>query len=210
MEIESMEVKPATKNEAATRASKLQAYTCSDGKEPAMKLTIDVPLFLLLSCAALAAQSANRNQNIVIQLPPPTGTCPVFMRAQHAADGDLLAVNSSHPKGIGQSLHLTVTSSDSRRIASATVTVRGLVPKGRVTQTLASQDDAFDAEKTMDIKFSAEPGKDASGDIWVPGLSAVMTIDLQSVTFTDGSTWKLPAERTCRTFPDPVMLISGR
>jgi hypothetical protein len=132
------------------------------------------------------------------------------MRAQHAADGDVLAVNSSHPKGIGQSLHLTVTSPDSRQIASATVTVRGLTPKGHVTQALASQDNAFDAEKAMDIRFSTGTGKDASADIWVPGLSAVKAIDMQSVTFADGSTWKLPAEKTCRTFPDPVMLISGR
>jgi hypothetical protein len=132
------------------------------------------------------------------------------MRAQHAADGDLLAVNSSHPKGIGQSLHLTVTSPDSRQIASATVTVRGLSPKGRVTQALASQDEPSDAEKTMDIRFAAEPGKNAAADVWVPGMSAIKAIDMQSVTFTDGSTWKLPAERACRTFPDPVMLISGR
>ena len=175
-----------------------------------MKLAIKVQLFLLLSCAALGAKSANQNQTVIIQLPPQTGPCPISMRAQHAADGDILEVNSNHPKGIGQSLHLTVTSPDSRQIATAALIVRGLVPKGRVTQTLAAQDNTFDAEKTMDIKFSAEPGKDASGDIWVPGLSAVMTIDLQSVTFTDGSTWKLPAEKTCRTFPDPVMLISGR
>jgi hypothetical protein len=175
-----------------------------------MKLTIAVPLLLLLSCAALGAQSANPNQTIVIQLPPQASPCPVSMRAQHAADGDLLAVNSSHPKGIGQSLHLSVTSPDSRRIASATVTVRGLTPKGRVTQALTDQDEASDAEKSMEIRFSAEPGKGASADVWVPGLSMVKSIDMQSVTFTDGSTWKLPAEKTCRTFPDPVMLISGR
>jgi hypothetical protein len=182
-----------------------------------MKLTIQVPLFLLLSCAALAAQSANhaglesanQNQNIIIQLPPQPGPCPVFMRAQHSADGDLLAVNSGHSKGIGQSLHLTVTSPDSRQIASATMIVRGLTPKGRVTQTMAAQDNTSDAEKTMDIRFSAGPGKAASADIWVPGLSAVKVIEMQSVTFTDGSTWNLPAEKTCRTFPDPLMLISG-
>ena len=90
------------------------------------------------------------------------------------------------------------------------MTVRGLTPKGHVTQALASQDNAFDAEKAMDIRFSTGTGKDASADIWVPGLSAVKAIDMQSVTFADGSTWKLPAEKTCRTFPDPVMLISGR
>jgi hypothetical protein len=90
------------------------------------------------------------------------------------------------------------------------VTVRGLTPKGRVTQALTDQDEASDAEKSMEIRFSAEPGKGASADVWVPGLSMVKSIDMQSVTFTDGSTWKLPAEKTCRTFPDPVMLISGR
>jgi hypothetical protein len=175
-----------------------------------MKLTFQIPLFLLLSCAALAAQSANQNQPIVVQSPPQTASCPVSMRAQHAAGGDLLAVNSSHPKGIGQSLHLTVTSQDSNQIASATVTVRGLTPKGRVTQTLAAQNDASDAEKTIDVKFSPGPGKSASADIWVPAMSAVKAIDMQSVTYADDSTWKLPPEKTCRTFPDPVMLISGR
>jgi len=41
----------------------------------------------------------------------------------------------------------------------------------------------------------------------VPGLSAVSMIDLNSVTYSDGSTWKLAAGSVCSSRIDPMMLV---
>jgi hypothetical protein len=132
------------------------------------------------------------------------------MHVRQAASGDALAVNNGRPKGIAQGFHLILTTSDSRQITGARITVSGLTAKSRVTETLSSQDDSADAAKTLDVTFSAGPGKEASADLWAPGLTAVRTIDLDSVTYADGSIWKLAAGHVCRTVPDPIMQIGTR
>jgi hypothetical protein len=70
--------------------------------------------------------------------------------------------------------------------------------------------DPSDATRTLDVAFPAGSDKNASADLWVPGMSAVYSIDLVSVTYADGSTWKLAAGKTCHTPIDGVMLVGGR
>jgi hypothetical protein len=132
------------------------------------------------------------------------------VRAQQAANGSKWEVDNSRPKGPAQRLYLVLVSPNSNRITSATVTVRGLTPKNRITQTLSSPGNSSDAAKTLSITFPAGPGKEVSSDLLVPGLSAVSSIDLDSITYADGSAWKLAAGNVCRTPIDGFMLISGR
>jgi len=114
-----------------------------------------------------------------------------------------MVVNGVRIKGIAQLLHLIVTSPNSKRVVAANVTVHGFANKGRVVPTLSAQDSS-DATKTFDVKFPAEP-KEISTDLAVPGFSAVSAIDLNSVTYADGSTWKLAAGSTCSSRIDPIM-----
>jgi hypothetical protein len=155
----------------------------------------------------------DQTQTSVIHLPPVLPLCPVSLRAKQTAAGDLLAVDNSHPKGPAQRLHLILNSRDSRRITGATVTVRGLTAKGRVTRALSalsSQDDASDAARTLEVTFTPGLHGEVSGDLRIPDLTAVLTIDLDSITYADGSTWKLSPGKSCRTVPDPAMLIGSR
>lgn len=187
-------------------------------------------LAILFASAALAAQTAIRQpsqglgvagmevlsndqhqtQTIVISPQQQGSACPVAVRAQQAANWSRQEVDNNPPKGAAQRLHLILTNSNSSRITGAAVTVRGLTPKNRVTQTQLSTGDSSDAAKTLSLAFPAGPGKDVSSDLLVPGLSAVYSIDLDSITYADGSTWKLDAGKVCRTPIDGFMLISGR
>lgn len=187
-----------------------------------MKGAAAVSFALLFGSIAMSAQVANQynpqkidpNQHqtktIIVQLPTVTSSCPVSLRAQQAAGGENLAVNSARPKGIAQGLHLILTSPDSRQISAAQVTVHGLTAKPRLTQTLSNQPGSSDAAKTLDVRFSAGPGKDVSADLWVPGLTSIQEIELNSVTYTDGSAWRLAAGNACRTVPERLMLIGNR
>ncbi|HEY1161137.1 MAG TPA: hypothetical protein VGE83_10925 [Terracidiphilus sp.] len=175
-----------------------------------MKRAAAVSFALLFGSIALAAQTASHSQTIIVRLPAGTSVCPVSVHAQQAAGGETLAVKNARPKGVAQLLHLILTNPDSGQIVAAKVTVHGLTAKGRLTQTLSNQDDSSDAARTLDVTFAAGPGKDVSADLWTPGLSAVKTIDLNSVTYGDGSTWKLAAGMTCRTLIDATMLIGNR
>jgi hypothetical protein len=182
-------------------------------------------LALLVVPTALTAQTTNRQptpafivlsndqhqtQTIIVQLPPPNSVCPVFVHAQQASGAGRMEVDNARPLGLAQLLHLTLINPDSSRVTGATVTVRGLTPKTRTTLTLTTQSDASNAARTLDITFPAGPEKDVSSDLWVPGLSAVYSINLVSVTYADGSAWKLATGKTCLTPIDGVMLISGR
>jgi hypothetical protein len=155
---------------------------------------------------------ASQVQMIGIQLQPEAAGCPVRLRAKQGAGGETLAVRNGRPKGAAQLLHLFVTNPDSRQIVGANVVVSGLAAKGRFVQTLSlsNQADASDAMRSLDVSFSAEPGKDVSTDLWVPGMTAVQAIELRTITYADGSTWKLASGNTCRTVPDGTMLIGSR
>jgi hypothetical protein len=120
----------------------------------------------------------------------------------------MVKVNGVPVNGVAQRLHLIVTNPDSRRVVQASVTVRGFADKARVVQTMSSSDSP-DAARTMDVRFLAGSGKEVSADLRVPGLTAVSAIDLNSVTYADGSIWKLAAGGSCRSWIDGLMLVSG-
>ncbi len=153
-----------------------------------------------------------KTTTIVVPVPASSGVCPVSVHAQQSSTATAMEVDSSRPKGLAQLLHLTLAKQpDSSRIARATVTVRGLLPKTRATLTpMTLGSDPSDATRTLDVAFPAGSDKNASADLWVPGMSAVYSIDLVSVTYADGSTWKLAAGKTCHTPIDGVMLVGGR
>jgi hypothetical protein len=196
-----------------------------------MKSHVAVSLALLFGSIAIAAQSANQNQTTVYRVPntsssgvaclsglgnqttvcrmPITsGGCPVSLRALHGSSGNMLKVDKTRPAGIAQLLHLIVTNPDSQQIVSARVRVRGLSGKGRMTQT--ANLDAGDATRSMEARFSSGADKEASSDVWVPGMTAVLQVELNSVTFADGSTRKFEGVEACRIAPDPLMLVADR
>ena len=188
-----------------------------------MKRPVVLSFVVLLGSIALAAQTASQNQpswgvsrmeglstastTTTIILPGNIG-CPVFLRAQHAADGGLLNVDKRRPERPGQLLHLTLTNPDSRQIVAARVRVHGLSGKGRVTQTMSGADRP-DATSTIEVQLVQGSGKEAYGDLRVPNMTAVLSIDLNSVTYADGSTGSFTGHDACRVVPDKLMLIAG-
>jgi secreted PhoX family phosphatase len=147
-------------------------------------------------------------QQATAQASPMINTCPVSLRARQAGGGDMVKINGVPVNGVAQRLHLTVTNPDSRRVVAANVTVRGFADKARFVETLSSQDNS-DAARTMDVRLLADSGKEASADLRVPDFTAVSAIDLNSVTYADGSIWKLAAGSSCRSWIDGLMLVSG-
>ena len=181
---------------------------------------------LFFGSTALAAQTAIQNQKSygVARMeglgapntmdPHISLGCPVSLRAQHGADGNMLNVDKSRPKGLAQLLHLTLTNRDSRQIAQASMRIHGLSGKGRITQAASAQNnsdqDNSDKIETLTVRLSPGQDKAVSGDLWVPGMTAVLSIDLNSVTYADGSTRSFSRRDLCRVTPDPLMLIAGR
>jgi hypothetical protein len=155
-------------------------------------------------------QTTGTNATSPADQPPSLGVCPLLMRAQHLSDGNLVKTRNSHPSGIGQWLHLSIVSRDSKQIAKATLRVRGFSPKARVTQTGPGGDQAFDVTRTLTVAFATGADRNAIADFRVPGMTAVGRIDLESLEYSDGSTWKTGGTSSCGVAPDPEMLITSR
>lgn len=175
-----------------------------------MKLT-SLLSFVILSGSLAAAQSAGMEnaQSPVAHPAQPAVGCPVSLHALHGADGNILKVDKSRPAGLAQLLHLVLVNPDAREIVAGEVTVRGISGKGRMTQTLGSADQA-DVVRNLHVRFTAQEDRTVAGDVWAPGMSAALTVELNSVTFADGSMRRFAGQDRCRVMPDPLMLIAGK
>jgi hypothetical protein len=138
---------------------------------------------------------------------PQLNLCPVSIQASHLSDGNVVRTSTDHPEGVGQRLHLKLHSPDQRTIASATMNLRGWTAKGRKAQVGSSDDAALEA-RTLTVPFTLDADRMSSADIWAPGLTAVVSVELLSVNYTDGSTWTPVQGRACRVAPDHLMLIT--
>jgi hypothetical protein len=143
--------------------------------------------------------------------PPPTPVCPISLRAQHLADGSMVRTSrDAHPKRVGQWLHLTAANPGAKQVVDALIAVRGFADVPRRTNASANEDARADAEQTMTVFFTAAAGQAVAADVWVPGMTAVTSIELKRVTYADGSLWSLAGGGSCRITPDPLMLVAGR
>jgi hypothetical protein len=194
-------------------------------KESPMKRTFALSFFMLLGSAALAAQAIDMNHpqgastvqmvflNGSPQQNPPAAApaCPVSMRAQHAMGGALVKATPGHStqRLSFQRLVLTLTNRSASGITGATVTVHGTTGKARVMPAGASGDDDSDDAQVLDLAFDQGAVKETSANLAVRGLTSVSRIDLNSVTYADGTTWKSDSY-VCYAVPDPNMLVSAR
>lgn len=163
----------------------------------------------LLAAQTIVAPKESSLQTTAIQLAAALDNCPVSLHAQQMPGGDRMVVNGVPLKTMAQTLRLTASTPGKRQVSAANITVHGYGNKARFLPTGETNQDAGDAAKTMDVSFPSNSDKDASTDVSIAGFSAVTVVDVNSVTYSDGSTWKLAAGRACRAWIDGFMLVAG-
>ena len=156
--------------------------------------------------AGMEGLSPGSKPTAVFQSQRLAGPCPVSLHAMHGADGGIRNVDKSKPEGVAQLLHLILTSKDSRQIVEARLRVRGVSPKARVSN--ADLADGANAPRFVAVRFRQSGDKEATGNAWVPGLSAVLAVELNGITFSDGNMQHFSQADGCRFLPDHLMLIA--
>ena len=182
-------------------------------------------LALLLISLPLAAQKKSSSEtatpagpqvhslssgSVVIDYGAIVAGCPVGMRASQSLWNHNIAVQKGlgHQK-FGQRLSLVLKDPRHARITEATVRVHGLTGKNRMLET-GNRSDGSESATTIHLSFGQKEDNEAMGDLWVPGFTAVTTVELQDVSYSDGSLWRVSGLDICRVQPDPVMLITER
>jgi hypothetical protein len=184
-------------------------------------------LAALLSSVTLAAQSpASGQAQLLIQNPQHDGQrtlksgvyvipmslgCPIYMHAQQRGNQKLLNAHEGKSVGVAQRLRLTVANMiNPAAITGVRVVVHGTSTNVHLVPTDIIMDGFSDAAKAFDLPFSLGQSEDASVNLLLRGFTSVQSIMLESVTYADGSSWSPSPSRTCRTAPDPLVLVSGR
>jgi hypothetical protein len=176
-----------------------------------------VPLaFLLLSTFAVAQQPLKHHRS-----ESKSFSCPVNIEARHAtqtpvsvnADGkDLQGPAINAPKGQVapqfQRLQLTLTNPSSQDIVSAEFTAHGFSNNPRAME-LSAGSNAPDLAKTIEIALGVKGKGHASSELSLKHFTAVTSIDLNSLTYADGTTWHAPSPGACSITPSLVMLVAA-
>ena len=133
------------------------------------------------------------------------------MHAQQRAGGGTLMTRNGQRHPLAQRIHLILGDfKTSARVVSAKVTVHGTNGKPRAVPTALLQDGQGEATKTLELKFDFAENGETSTDLSLAGFTSISSIRLDSLTFADGSIWTSFDGKSCRTTPDPFMLVGSR
>ncbi|HEY4047569.1 MAG TPA: hypothetical protein VGM27_11950 [Acidobacteriaceae bacterium] len=178
-------------------------------------------VFLFPAINAFAQQSVTPDQSKKMSfthLSTVGADCPIDMRASHSA-GVPVGMNAgptingrslsgqTPPPSLAQRIHLTMTNLVSHDIVSAQVTVHGFSDKWKVID-LKNLSQAPDLAKTLEVVLDVKSKGHASSDLSLSHFTAVSSIDLDSITYADGTTWHAPLPGDCSVTPDPIMLVA--
>jgi hypothetical protein len=181
-----------------------------------MKCASILPLAIVLATTCAIGQETRANSNktylTLSHFRVDRAECPVGLHVSHGtfflerktmygpSNGDVA------PSVPYQLLHLTMTNFLSQDIVSAQITVHGFSDKWRVIP-LSNESPAPDLAKTVDVALNVKGNGHASSDLSLSRLTAVAAIDVNSVTYADGSTWHTSSPGACSVTPDGFMLV---
>ncbi|MGA7859474.1 MAG: hypothetical protein WCA11_16185 [Terracidiphilus sp.] len=172
-----------------------------------------IALALLLSPSlSIAQNAANSPTQSVFVLPPVLYTCPIGMRAEHAPDIHRVYVQGdTRTESSAMQLKFILTNRRPGQIVAANITAHGRKGKAEIIPAVASRasGDSADTAKTMDVSFASGADESVNTNIVLPGFSYVTFIELNSVTYANGTTWKFAPRDDCQVAPDPLMLIDA-
>jgi hypothetical protein len=178
-----------------------------------MKRTAVIVAVLLLASSLLAAQNAtNSPTQLNFIVPLQNLTCPVGMHALHAPDFHRVYVHGdTRTESSAMQLKFVLTNRRPGQIVAANLTAHGRKGKGQVVPAIASRaaGDSSDTATTMDVSFASSPDGSVTTNLILAGFSYVTFIELNSVTYADGATWKFAPRDACQVAPDPLMLIDA-
>jgi hypothetical protein len=182
-----------------------------------MKLACILPLTIVL------ASTSAIGQDLVLHSSPgnvsfsPTraigANCPVGLQVSHGPSflvkkADYGPFAAPQPEVQEQRIHLTMTNHTSREIVKAQITVHGFSDNWKAIP-LADASPAPDLEKSVYVALNIKRDGQASRDLSLSRFTSVTAVDLNSLTYADGSTWQSSTSGACSVAPDLLMLVSA-
>jgi hypothetical protein len=140
-------------------------------------------------------------------------TCPIDMHVRQGIGSRMMAVDkrgaqvemfAARLKLLLKDLH---PDQNPKHMVNATVTVHGLNGAEQIVPADARRDRSAEAVKTLSVRLTPDGEPEVSGDLRLPGFTATLMVDLDSVTYDDGAVMKFSGSSACHAPPDMVMLV---
>jgi hypothetical protein len=155
---------------------------------------------------------------LVLARPPAhtdTTGCPVGLQVKHgpglarsrSAGGPVInqkPVPNQAPDE-NQGIHLTFINLSPQSIVGAQVVVHGFSNKWRYI--LLSGADP-DLATTVDVALDVKGNGHASRNLLLSRFTAISSVDVNAITYADGSSWRTSTPGACGASPDPFMLVN--
>jgi hypothetical protein len=164
------------------------------------KLLALTPLFLIAT--TLPAQTPS---NVILRSSPSSQNCPIGVTAQHTPQGGMQEVSPSakhHQLGFDISLNAI----DGRLIRQAKITLHGTT--GGFLPAASRKNNA-DVTESFTLTPGDSPKPSFQSIVYAEKLTGVQWIEVDEVTYTDGTEWNQTAGSVCRVAPNGVILINA-
>jgi hypothetical protein len=188
-----------------------------------MKCASILSLAILLTgtCALSQEPVTSSAANLVLATPPlrmDRTNCPVGLQVKHgpglpisrSADGP--SINGKPLNGQvqktdqSQGIHLTLINLSPQSIVSAQVVVHGFSNKRRYVP-LSEADP--DLARTVDVALEVNGNSQAGRNLSLSRFTAITAVDVNAITYADGSTWRTSSPGACSASPDLFMLVNA-
>lgn len=152
-----------------------------------------------------SSTSGGLQQSLAIAPETHSDGCPVGFWAKRSSGLRVLRASDSGQSGPTLGLDILLDHRSAPEIQSVEVTVHGVTTRLRALPAGVSSSD--EVTKIFQLqRASGEKGlSDAS--VRVPKAGALTRVDLNSVTYTDGSTWHDSKSLRCQAVPNNLVLV---
>jgi hypothetical protein len=167
-----------------------------------------LPLAALFAVTLASAQNTNHPSAVptkeALDLALPE-SCPVGVEMRHG-ESFLAQRVAKDPERPFQRVHLTFRNPSIWKIVEVRFTVYGYTNRLR-TFTLVSAEP--DASRKITLPIEIEAKGEGTHELTLPGFSALSSLELDSLRYADGSTWKGAKGHACVVYPGAMMLVSA-
>ena len=165
-----------------------------------------LPFAVILATTSMFGQSFTRPPRI------DPSKCPVGLKVEPSsglfAYENAKAVPAEHAAPSSEQwFDLTMINFLPHEVVSAQLTAHGFSYKGRI---IPVSDATPNIWKTVDVALEVKGNSRASRELSFGHFSTIRTIDVNSVTYADGSTWHASSPGACSVAPSLIMRISAQ
>lgn len=164
---------------------------------------------LILLSGTLAAQAPEARQSITLTGATLSGACPVGFSARHANSGMMVNVSpATKPHGGAYDLHFTPR--DGEAMIEARVTLHGLSGHHVLPAGDPSAVTSWESSEVFNLALRADPSHLFTSVVYLKTLTGVTSVELNEITYANGTKWHEVTGSPCAIRPDGFTLITSR